>query len=114
MTVEQFLKYAVEMCWKCSGNDCEKCEASPGEPSCWHSTNPDFSQIEQVVQNWINNNHPTRKSVLLSLFPNMSCNKNGYPCIDACTVEPSLKNTKCEQYATCCECNRDFWLMSLN
>lgn len=31
MTIEQFLKYAVEMCQKCSDNECEKCEASPGE-----------------------------------------------------------------------------------
>lgn len=114
MTTEQFFKYVVEMCQKCSKNDYEKCEASPGEYSCWHSTNPDFSQIKQVVQNWINNNYPTRKSALLLLFPNTSCNKNGYPCIDACTIEPSLKNTQCEQYTTCGECNKDFWLMPFN
>jgi hypothetical protein len=51
MTTEQFFKYAVEMCQKCSDNGCEKCEALPGGPSCWHSTNPDFSQVEQVIQN---------------------------------------------------------------
>ena len=43
MTTEQFLKYAVEMCQKCSDNGCEKCETLPGGASCWHSTNPDFS-----------------------------------------------------------------------
>lgn len=30
MTTEQFFKYAVEMCQKCSDNGCEKCEALPG------------------------------------------------------------------------------------
>lgn len=114
MTIEQFFKYAVEMCQKCSDNGCEKCEASPGEPSCWHSTNPDFSQVERVIQNWINNNHPTRKSALLSLFPNIPCNKNECPCINACTIESSLKDTKCDQYITCGDCNKDFWLMPLN
>lgn len=114
MTAEQFFNYAVAMCQKCSENSCEKCEASPGEPSCWHSTNPDFFQVEQVVQNWISNNRLTRKNALLSLFPNISCNKMGYPFIDACTVEPSLKYTKCEQYTTCSECNKDFWLMPFN
>lgn len=113
MTTEQFFKYAVEMCQKCSDNGCENCEALPGGSSCWHSTNPDFSQVERVIQNWTNHNHPTRKSVLLSLFPNMSCNKNGYPSINACTIEPSL-NTKCDQYETCGDCNKDFWLMPLN
>ena len=49
MTTEQFFKYAVEMCQKCSGNGCEKCEALPGGPSCWHATNPDFSQVERVI-----------------------------------------------------------------
>ena len=34
MTTEQFLKYAVEMCQKCSDNGCEKCEALPGGASC--------------------------------------------------------------------------------
>ena len=29
MTTEQFFKYAVEMCQKCSDNGCEKCEALP-------------------------------------------------------------------------------------
>lgn len=43
MTTEQFFKYAVEMCQKCSNNGCEKCEALPGGLSCWYSTNPDFS-----------------------------------------------------------------------
>ena len=49
MTTEQFFKYAVEMCQKCSDNGCEKCEALPGGASCWHSTNPDFSQVERVI-----------------------------------------------------------------
>lgn len=111
MTTEQFFKYAVEMCQKCTENNCEKCEALPGEPSCWHSTNPDFSQVEQVIQDWMNSNHLTRKTALLSLFPNMSCKDDGYPYINACTVEPSLKYTKCEQYTTCDDCNKDFWLM---
>lgn len=75
MTTEQFFKYAVEMCQKCSDNGCENCEALPGGPSCWHSTNPDFSQVKQVIQNWANRNHPTRKSALSLLFPNVSCNK---------------------------------------
>lgn len=114
MTTEQFFKYAVEMCQKYSDNNCEKCEASPGESSCWHSTNPDFSQVERVIQNWTNRNHPTRKSAILSLFPNMSCSKNGCPGINACIIEPSLKDIKCEQYETCGDCNKDFWLSSLN
>lgn len=114
MITEQFFKYAVEMCQKCSDNGCEKCEALPGGTSCWRSTNPDFSQVEQVIQNWINQNHPTRKSTLLSLFPNIPCDKNGCPCIHACTVEPSLKYTKCDQYETCGDCNKDFWLIPLN
>lgn len=75
MTIEQLFKYAVEMCQKCSYNGCEKCEALPGGASCWHSTNPDFSQVEQVIQNWINDHHPNRKSAILSLFPNIPCNK---------------------------------------
>ena len=114
MTTEQFFKYAVEMCQKCNNKGCEKCAALPGGPSCWHSTNPDFLQVEQVIQNWASHNHPTRKNALLSLFPNVSCNKNGYPSIDACTIEPSLKDTKCDQYKTCGDCNKDFWLMPLN
>lgn len=114
MTTEQFFKYAVEMCQKCSDNRCEKCEALPGGPSCWHSTNPDFSQVEQVIQNWTNHNHPTRKSALLSLFPNILCNKNECPSINACVIEPSLKDIKCDQYETCGDCNKDFWLMPLN
>lgn len=114
MTTEQFFKYAVEMCQKCNGNGCEKCEAHSGESSCWHSTNPDFSQVKQVIQNWVNHNHPTRKGILLSLFPNIPCNKNGCPGINACTIEPSLKNTKCDQYETCGDCNKDFWLSPLN
>lgn len=114
MTTEQFFKYAVEMCQKCSGNGCEKCEALPGGPSCWHSINPDFSQVERVIWNWVNNNHPTRKSALLSLFPNIPCNNNGCPVISACTIEPYLKNIKCDQYKTCGDCNKDFWLMPLN
>lgn len=114
MTTEQFFKYAVEMCQKCSGNGCEKCEALPGGSLCWHSTNPDFSQVERIIQNWINQNHPTRKSTLLSLFPNIPCNKNGCPDINACAIEPSLKDTKCEQYVTCGDCNKDFWLSPLN
>lgn len=114
MTTERFFKYAVEMCQKCSGNGCEKCEALPGGPSCWHSINPDFSQVEQVIQNWVNNNYPTRKSAILLLFPNIPCNNNGCPGINACTIEPSLKNTKCDQYETCGDCNKDFWLMPLN
>lgn len=113
MTIEQFLKYAVEMCQKCSKNNCEKCEALPGEPSCWHSTNPDISQVEQVVQNWINSNHLTRKIALLSLFPNIPCDKKGFP-FDACMVELSLKDTRCDRYTTCDECNKDFWLMPLD
>ena len=114
MTTEQFFKYAAEMCQKCSSNGCEKCEALPGGPSCWHSTNPDFSQVERVIQNWTNHNHPTRKGALLTLFPNMPCDKNGCPCIRACAVEPSLKCTKCDQYETCGDCNKDFWLSPLN
>ncbi len=114
MTTEQFLKYAVEMCQKCSNNGCEKCEALPGGPSCWHSTNPDFPQVERVVQNWINTNHLTRKIAFLSLFPNTSCKEDGCPSISACVVEPSLKYTKCEQYTTCGDCNKDFWLMPFN
>lgn len=114
MTTEQFFKYAVEMCQKCSGNSYEKCEALPGRASCWHSTNPDFSQVERVIWNWVNNNYPTRKSILLSLFPNIPCNNNGCPVISACTIEPSLKDTKCDQYETCGDCNKDFWLMPLN
>lgn len=114
MTTEQFFKYAVEMCQKCSDNGCENCEALPGGPSCWHSTSPDFSQVKQVIQNWANRNHPTRKSALLLLFPNISCNKNGCPSINACTIEPSLKDIKCDQYETCGDCNKDFWLMPLN
>lgn len=47
MTTEQFFKYAVEMCQKCSDNGCEKCEALPGGPSCWHSTNPDFFRLNK-------------------------------------------------------------------
>lgn len=113
MTTEQFFKYAVEMCQKCSDNGCEKCEALPGGPSCWHSTNPDFFQVEQIIQNWTNRNYPTRKSALLSLFPNIPCNKNGCPSINACTIEPSL-DTKCDQYETCSDCNKDFWLSPLN
>ena len=114
MTTEQFFKYAVEMCQKCSNNGCEKCEALPGGLSCWHSTNPDFSQVERVIQNWTNHNHPTRKSTILSLFPNMSCSKNGCPGINACIIEPSLKDIKCDQYETCSDCNKDFWLTSFN
>ena len=114
MTTEQFFKYAVEMCQKCSDNGCEKCEALSGGPSCWHATNPDFSQVERVIQNWTNDNHPTRKSALLSLFPNIPCNNNGCPVISACTIEPSLKDTKCDQYETCGDCNKDFWLSPLN
>ena len=114
MTTEQFFKYAVEMCQKCSDNGCEKCEALPEGPSCWHSTNPDFSQVERVIWNWVNNNYPTRKSAILSLFPNIPCNNNGCPGINACTIEPSLKNTECDQYETCGDCNKDFWLMPLN
>ena len=114
MITEQFFKYAVEMCQKCSGNRCEKCEALPGGASCWHSTNPDFSQVERVIQNWINDNHLTRKSALLLLFPNILLDKNGCPDIRACIVEPSLEDTKCEQYETCGDCNKDFWLMPLN
>lgn len=114
MTTEQFFKYAVEMCQKCSDNGCEKCEALPGGLSCWHSTNPDFYQVERVIWNWVNNNYPTRKSVILSLFPNIPCNNNGCPVISACTIEPSLKDTKCDQYETCGDCNKDFWLMPLN
>lgn len=108
MTTEQFFKYAVEMCQKCSDNGCENCEALPGGPSCWHSTNPDFFQVEQVIQNWTNHNHPTRKSAILSLFPNMLRNKNGCPSINACIIEPSLKDIKCDQYETCSDCNKDF------
>ena len=114
MTTEQFFKYAVEMCQKCSGNGCEKCEALPGGPSCWHATNPDFSQVERVIQNWTNNNHLTRKSALLLLFPNILLDKNGCPDIRACIVEPSLEDTKCDQYETCGDCNKDFWLNPLN
>ena len=114
MTTEQFFKYAVEMCQKCSENDCEKCEALPGGASCWHATNPDFSQVERVIWNWVNNNYSTRKSAILSLFPNIPCNNNGCPVISACTIEPSLKDTKCDQYETCGDCNKDFWLMPLN
>ena len=114
MTTEQFFKYAVEMCQKCSDNGCEKCEALPGGGLCWHSTNPDFSQVERIIQNWINHNYPTRKSALLSLFPNIPCNKNGCPDINACTIEPSWKYTKCDQYETCGDCNKDFWLSPLN
>lgn len=110
MTTEQFLKYAVDMCKKCSENNCEKCEASPGASSCWHSTNPDFLQVEQVVQNWINRNYVTRKALLFTCFPNVSCDKNGCPYIDACTVEPSWKLVGCERYETCGDCNKDFWL----
>lgn len=73
-----------------------------------------FFQVEQVIQNWTNHNHPTRKSALLSLFPNIPCNKNGCPGINACTIEPSLKDIKCDQYETCGDCNKDFWLMPLN
>lgn len=47
MTTEQFFKYAVEMCQKCSDNGCENCEALPGGPSCWHSTNPDFFRLNK-------------------------------------------------------------------
>lgn len=47
MTTEQFFKYAVEMCQKCSDNGCKKCEALPGGPSCWHSTNPDFFRLNK-------------------------------------------------------------------
>ena len=79
MTTEQFFKYAVEMCQKCSDNGCENCEALPGGPSYWHSTNPDFSQVKQVIQNWANRNHPPRKSALSLLFPNVSCNKKWMP-----------------------------------
>lgn len=114
MTTEQFFKYAVEMCQKCSDNGCEKCEALPGGVSCWHSTNPDFSQVERVIQNWINHNHLTRKSALLLLFPNILLDKNGCPDIRACIVEPSLEDTKCDQYETCGDCNKDFWLSPLN
>lgn len=114
MTTEEFFKYAVEMCQKCSGNGCEKCEALPGRSACWHSTNPDFSQVKQVIQNWVNHNYLTRKSAILSLFPNMSCSKNGCPGINACIIEPSLKDTKCDQYETCGDCDKDFWLSPLN
>lgn len=114
MTTEQFFKYAVEMCQKCSNNGCEKCEALPGGLSCWHSTNPDFSQVEQVIRNWVNHNYPTRKRALLSLFPNIPCNRNGCPGINACTIEPFLKDTKCDQYETCSDCNKAFWLSPLN
>ena len=114
MTTEQFFKYAVEMCQKCSGNGCEKCEALPGGPSCRHATNPEFSQVERVIQNWINHNHLTRKSALLLLFPNILLDKNGCPDIRACIVEPSLEDTKCDQYETCGDCNKDFWLSPLN
>ena len=96
MTTEQFFKYAVEMCQKCSDNCCEKCEALPGGASCWHSTNPNFSQVERVIQNWINHNHLTRNIALLLLFPNILLDKNGCPDIRACIVEPSLEDTKCD------------------
>ena len=114
MTIEQFFKYAVEMCQKCSDNGCEKCEALPEGALCWHSTNPDFSQVERVIQNWINHNHLTRKNALLLLFPNILLDKNGCPDIRACIVEPSLEDTKCDQYETCGDCNKDFWLSLLN
>lgn len=114
MTIEQFLKYATEMCQKCSENNCEKCLATPGESTCWHSTSPNFSNIEKVVLNWIYNNHTTRKAALSACFPNVECNKNGYPCIDVCTIEPSWKFTRCNQYTTCDECNKEFWLMPLD
>ena len=71
MTIEQFFKYAVEMCQKCSDNGCEKCEALPGGASCWHSTNPDFFFFFCVIQNWINHTHPTRESAPFSLFPSV-------------------------------------------
>lgn len=73
-----------------------------------------FFQVEQVIQNWTNHNHPTRKSAILSLFPNMLRNEKGCPSINACTMEPSLKDIKCDQYETCGDCNKDFWLMPLN
>ena len=114
MTTEQVFKDAVKRCQECSDNGCEKCEALPGGASCWHSTNSDFSQVERVIWNWVNNNYPTRKNVILSLFPNIPCNNNGCPVISACTIEPSLKDTKCEQYETCGDCNKDFWLSPLN
>jgi hypothetical protein len=114
MTTEEFFKYAVEMCQKCSSNGCEKCEALPGGSSCWHSTNPDFSQVKQVIQNWVNHNYLTRKKAILSLFLNIPCSKNGCPNINACVIEPCLKDTKCKQYETCSDCDKDFWFSPLN
>lgn len=56
----------------------------------------------------------TRQSEFLKLFPNASVTHSGLLGIKPCTFEGhSFIKQKCDSYATCLDCQKDYWFQEV-
>ncbi len=63
---------------------------------------------------WKHRPKKTRQNEFLKMFPNAPVTHNGLLGVKPCTVEGcSFIKQKCDSYATCLDCRRDYWLQEV-